>query len=142
TPATGPPRPILRSPRAWKERLANPRPRHPDLANAYAVAQGKRLYGWYNCVGCHGHGGGGMGPPLMGPRWSSGADPDVVYSVIAGGRAKGMPAFASHLSSEQIWQLVAYVLSLSAHTRLDVRPGRGDEMPSGPPESMRHPQAP
>ena len=33
--------------------------------NAFAVNQGKRLFRWYNCNGCHGQGGGGMGPALM-----------------------------------------------------------------------------
>src|SRR5881398_1810180 len=33
--------------------------------NAPAIAEGQRLYMQMNCVGCHFHGGGGMGPPLM-----------------------------------------------------------------------------
>src|SRR5690349_15157882 len=33
--------------------------------NAYAVATGQQLFGWYNCSGCHANGGGGMGPPLI-----------------------------------------------------------------------------
>src|ERR1044072_292635 len=37
--------------------------------NAYAVSEGKRLYEQMNCVGCHFHGGGGIGPPLMDARW-------------------------------------------------------------------------
>src|SRR5215218_9987213 len=37
--------------------------------NAYAVSEGKRLYSRLNCVGCHSHGGGGMGPPLMDDTW-------------------------------------------------------------------------
>ena len=32
--------------------------------NAYAIAQGQTLYTAMNCVGCHAHGGGGMGPAL------------------------------------------------------------------------------
>src|SRR5947209_8131916 len=31
--------------------------------NAYAVAEGQKLYNQYNCVGCHANGGGGIGPP-------------------------------------------------------------------------------
>ena len=30
--------------------------------NAFAVNQGKRLFRWYNCNGCHAQGGGNMGP--------------------------------------------------------------------------------
>src|SRR5690348_14809244 len=33
--------------------------------NAYHMSEGKRLFTWMNCVGCHGHGGGDIGPPLM-----------------------------------------------------------------------------
>jgi cytochrome c oxidase cbb3-type subunit 3 len=33
--------------------------------NAYAMSQGKIYYESFNCVGCHFHGGGGIGPPLM-----------------------------------------------------------------------------
>src|SRR5438046_9709978 len=31
--------------------------------NAYALAQGKIYYRWFNCIGCHAQGGGGAGPP-------------------------------------------------------------------------------
>src|SRR3954454_11215730 len=33
--------------------------------NAYHLAQGKTLYRWFNCVGCHANGGGGSGPALI-----------------------------------------------------------------------------
>ena len=33
--------------------------------NAYDISEGKRLFEQWNCSGCHSHGGGGMGPPLM-----------------------------------------------------------------------------
>src|SRR4051794_17058392 len=33
--------------------------------NAPAISQGQQLYTQMNCSGCHFHGGGGMGPPLM-----------------------------------------------------------------------------
>src|ERR1700712_5280694 len=37
----------------------------PYGENAYALNDGKRLFAAFNCQGCHSHGGGGMGPPLM-----------------------------------------------------------------------------
>src|SRR4051812_14766719 len=46
---------------------------NPYAGNAYAMNEGKRLYSWFNCVGCHAHGGGGMGPPLIDDRWIYGA---------------------------------------------------------------------
>src|SRR3954451_24935671 len=33
--------------------------------NAYQLSQGKQLFKWFNCVGCHANGGGGSGPALM-----------------------------------------------------------------------------
>src|SRR5690348_6683234 len=32
--------------------------------NAPAISQGQQLFSEMNCVGCHSHGGGGMGPAL------------------------------------------------------------------------------
>jgi cytochrome c oxidase cbb3-type subunit 3 len=46
--------------------------------NAYAISQGKQLFTWYNCAGCHSHGGGGMGPPLMDDKWRYGAEPVAI----------------------------------------------------------------
>ena len=40
--------------------------------NAYAISQGAQLYSWMNCAGCHAHGGGGMGPPLIDDEWRYG----------------------------------------------------------------------
>src|SRR5881398_778286 len=37
--------------------------------NAFAVNEGKRLYRWYNCNGCHANGGGGIGPALTDSEW-------------------------------------------------------------------------
>src|SRR4051812_6718377 len=44
--------------------------------NAYALGEGKRLYQAFNCVGCHFHGGGGIGPPLMDDQWIYGSQPE------------------------------------------------------------------
>lgn len=110
---------------------------HPYLSNAYAIAAGKRLYSWYNCVGCHSHGGGGMGPPLMDGRWIYGAEPGQIFASIAEGRPNGMPAFGSRIPADQVWQIVAYVRSMSGHVRRDAAPGRADEMQVTEPETMR-----
>jgi cytochrome c oxidase cbb3-type subunit 3 len=44
------------------------------------------------------------------------------------GRPNGMPAFEGKLTDQQVWQLVAYVRSLSGQLRKDVEPGRSDSM--------------
>ena len=85
-----------------------------------------------NCVGCHFHGGGGIGPPLMDEKWIYGADPAQVFSTIVEGRPNGMPAFRGKLTDEQVWKIAAYVSSLSGQVAKDVAPGRTDDM-SGPP---------
>lgn len=36
---------------------------NPYEGNAYAISEGQRLFNWYNCVGCHANGGGGISGP-------------------------------------------------------------------------------
>ena len=79
--------------------------------SAYAVGEGKRLYSAYNCVGCHAHGGGAIGPALMDAEWIYGSRPEQIYSDIVQGRPNGMPSFAGKIPDYQVWELVAYVRS-------------------------------
>ena len=118
-----------------------PGPTTPDIplhnayeGNAWAVAEGKRLYSQFNCVGCHGHGGGAIGPPLMDAEWRYGAEPENVFASIAEGRPNGMPAFGTKVGAQQIWQLAAYVRSMSGLVAKDVAPGRDDHMQKKAPE--------
>ena len=37
--------------------------------NAQALSDGQNLYEGFKCSGCHAHGGGGMGPPLLDNKW-------------------------------------------------------------------------
>jgi cytochrome c oxidase cbb3-type subunit III len=110
--------------------------------NAYAVNDGKRLYSAYNCVGCHAHGGGGMGPPLMDDRWIYGSEPQNIYATIVQGRPNGMPSFRGKVPDPQVWQLVAYVRALGGLARKDVAPGRNDDMTPHPSEQSLPPQTP
>jgi cytochrome c oxidase cbb3-type subunit 3 len=96
--------------------------------NAYATSQGKRLYQQFNCSGCHFQGGGGIGPPLMDDEWIYGSEPENIYSTIVEGRPNGMPAFDGKIPPQQVWQLVAYVRSMSGLLAKDVAPGRDDAM--------------
>jgi cytochrome c oxidase cbb3-type subunit 3 len=105
--------------------------------NAYATAEGQRLFTAFNCVGCHAHGGGGMGPPLMDGKWIYGSDPAQIFSTIVEGRPNGMPAFRGKIPDYEVWQLVAFVRSLSGLGTSGASPGRSDEMKgSTPPASM------
>ena len=110
--------------------------------NAFAVAEGARLYQWYNCVGCHANGGGGMGPPLMDEKWLYGGDPAQVFATIVEGRPNGMPSFRGKVPDHQVWQLVAYVRSMSGQLPKDVSPGREDDMSTKTPESSTEEKPP
>jgi cytochrome c oxidase cbb3-type subunit 3 len=101
---------------------------NPYGRNAFAISEGKRLFTWYNCQGCHANGGGGMGPPLMDDRWRYGSDPEQIFATIWEGRPNGMPSFRGKLPEYQVWQIVAYVQSLSGNVPKDAAGGRQDDM--------------
>ena len=108
--------------------------------NAWAVAEGKRLFTQMNCDGCHARGGGGMGPALMDATWLYGSGAHDVFTTIVEGRPNGMPSYGGKLPAQQVWQLVAYVRSMSGLLQKDVRPGRDDHMRTAPPEQQHAPE--
>src|SRR3954469_10894427 len=105
--------------------------------NAYHMSEGKRLFTWFNCVGCHAHGGGDIGPPLMDDKWIYGGEIDQIYLTIAQGRPNGMPAFAGKIPPQQIWQLAAYVRSMSGQGPKAARSARTDHMRTPAPQEAR-----
>jgi len=87
---------------------------NPFERDAKALATGAQLYIAYNCIDCHGAGGGGaMGPSLADGRWHSGGRADQVFESIYQGRPAGMPAWGGRIANDQIWMLVTYVRSLN-----------------------------
>ena len=110
--------------------------------NAYAMNEGKRLYQWFNCVGCHANGGGGMGPALMDDKWIYGSQPDQVFSTIVQGRPNGMPSFRGKIPDYQVWQLAAYVRSMSGQVPSDAAPGRNDDINATKPEQSKGTEEP
>jgi cytochrome c oxidase cbb3-type subunit 3 len=115
----------------------------PYEGNSFGVNQGKRLYRWYNCSACHGlNGGGSIGPALIDDQWKYGSEPASVYASIMQGRPEGMPSFGGHIPDDQVWQLVAYVRSMSGQLRKDVEPSRGDNISGGEAENARQPEKP
>ncbi len=110
--------------------------------NAYALSRGKELYSSLNCVGCHAHGGGGMGPALTDANWTYGSDPGELYGSIMYGRPNGMPAFHEKMQEEEAWELAAYVRSLAGLTPKQAAPGRSDEMHAPPPPATKPEQTP
>jgi len=110
--------------------------------NAYALSEGKRLFSAFNCTGCHAHGGGDIGPPLLDDRWIYGSEPEQVFSTIVEGRPNGMPSFGARIPAYQIWWLTAYVRSMSGLVNKNAAPGRDDHMKSNPPENSKPTEAP
>jgi cytochrome c oxidase cbb3-type subunit 3 len=128
------------------QNFAGPPPPAPDYSpfqnNAWGTAEGKRLFDAYNCSGCHAHGGGGMGPPLMDDKWIYGSRPANIFETIVEGRPNGMPSFRNKIPDAQVWELVAYVQSMSGLERIDVLPGRSDHMRATTPENARRAETP
>jgi cytochrome c oxidase cbb3-type subunit III len=110
--------------------------------NAYAMNEGKRLYQWFNCMGCHANGGGGMGPPLMDDKWLYGSQPEQVFATIVQGRPNGMPSFRGKIPDYQVWQLAAYVRSMSGQVPSDAAPGRSDDINATKPEQSKGKEEP
>jgi cytochrome c oxidase cbb3-type subunit III len=81
-----------------------------DLADQKVIGEGAQLFR-QTCTGyCHGKDGGpSRAPKLRGAKLERG----YVYARITKGSPNGMPGFETVMPSENIWKLVAYVLSLS-----------------------------
>ena len=107
--------------------------------NAYQISEGQRYYEWFNCSGCHAHGGGDIGPALMDDEWRYGGAVTQIRASIAEGRPNGMPAFADKIPDEQLWQIAAYVRSMSGTADKLAASSRDDHMRSTPPNNQAKP---
>ncbi len=91
----------------------------PDIKNPVAndpdaIQRGMQLFNQMNCSGCHAPNGvGGMGPALSNSKFIYGGSPANIFLTIYQGRPAGMPAWGSILPPQSIWDLVAYVQSIS-----------------------------
>ena len=84
-----------------------------DLKDPAVVAKGNQVFARYCSVGyCHGaQGRSGLGPALHDRVW----DPQELFAIVAGGRPGTlMPPFVENLYPEDIWSIVAYVISLGS----------------------------
>jgi cytochrome c oxidase cbb3-type subunit 3 len=90
-----------------------PSPSNPYSEDQAAFVEGRQLFVRFNCSGCHGgRAGGGMGPSLRDVVWRYGDSDAQIFSAINEGRDRGMPAWGTKITEDQIWKLVAYVKSL------------------------------
>jgi putative heme-binding domain-containing protein len=87
--------------------------KNPAMGNPEAIAAGKKLY-LTSCTACHGpNGQGGRGPNLRQRGMWHPLDDDGLFSTIK----KGVPGAdmpATNLADDQIWQIAAFVRSLTA----------------------------
>lgn len=90
---------------------------NPYQGDRQAIDDGRRLFAWFNCSGCHSPGGGGaIGPPLYDDEWIYGGDAYSIYESIVEGRPDGMPTWGGKIPEEQVWKLVAYIQSMREPT--------------------------
>ncbi len=104
----------------------------PYIGNPVALQEGRKLFVWYNCSGCHGvYGGGGMGPSLRDPAWIYGNRSDQIFNTLVYGRSKGMPAWRDKIPADQMWKIIAYVKSLNTPLEPDPpTPHAEEEVPA------------
>jgi cytochrome c oxidase cbb3-type subunit 3 len=104
--------------------------------SAWHVSEGQRLYEEFNCVECHAHGGGGIGPALIDDEWIYGSSSPQIVATLIQGRPNGMPSFRNILTEAQMWQLAAYVRAMGGQLSKDVPPSRGDNLAVTPPITL------
>ncbi len=81
-----------------------------DLADTKVIDEGAQLFR-QTCTGyCHGKDGGpSRAPKLRGSK----LDRAYIYGRITRGSPNGMPGFGTVIPQDNIWKLVAYVLSIT-----------------------------
>jgi cytochrome c oxidase cbb3-type subunit III len=123
-PQPGPNRPLAQA--------SNPYGMDPTV-----LAEGRRLFIWFNCYGCHGgRAGGGMGPSLRDPDWLYGNSDQAIFNSIAEGRQYGMPAWGTKLPDEQMWKITAYIKSMGTEAEPDAPPAN-PVLPRMPPNPVQ-----
>ena len=71
----------------------------------------------------------------MDDKWIYGGSIEQIVQTIREGRPNGMPSFRGRIPDDQIWELAAYVRSMSGNVPTDAAPTRNDDMHAGPSES-------
>jgi cytochrome c oxidase cbb3-type subunit 3 len=109
-----------------------PQVTNPYNSSAYDISEGQRLFDWYNCSGCHSHGGGGIGPPLIKTQWIYGGEPENLFDTIVKGRPNGMPSWGGRIPEYQIWQIIAFIKSMNGQQPTSATPARTDMIEPNP----------
>jgi cytochrome c oxidase cbb3-type subunit III len=113
---------VVLLPLAAQPEEKNDKPKHRFIGDPAAIEAGRLLFAG-GCAACHGaEGQGGRGPNLRERVYWHKVDEDSLYKVIKTGiPAGGMPAAA--LDEDQVWQVVAFVRSLTTPAIESVVPG-------------------
>lgn len=99
----------------WAQEHIPQNAKNPFAGNAAAIAAGSKLYE-QACQGCHGGEakGGERAPALAGGNFRRGnLDGEIFLNIRNGIPSTQMPPF-KRLTTDQVWQLVSYIRSLSA----------------------------
>lgn len=106
-------------------------PANPFAGDAQAAGVGKGIFRIY-CAPCHGiRGQGGRGPDLTRGVYNAEHDSDLFHTISAGVAGTEMESYASVVSDDSIWRLVAYIRSLASGATAAPAPGdtsRGREL--------------
>jgi cytochrome c oxidase cbb3-type subunit 3 len=78
----------------------------------------------------------------MDDKWIYGGKIENIVQSIREGRPNGMPSWRGKITDEQIWELAAYVLSMSGNVSSDVAPGRNDDFAAKPAENVMSSEPP
>lgn len=92
------------------------------------IAAGKEIYNM-RCLACHAADGGGLvGPNLVDDYWLHGGSPvDIAKVIYDGVPAKGMIAWKSQLSVEEIYAATAFIYSLHGTTPAKPKDPQGEK---------------
>jgi len=91
-----------------------PKKLNPCMGIPEAIAEGRTIWMQTGCNGCHGMGGGGMGPSVMDDLWKFGGGDETLFKLIKGEiPQQTMPAvFGKVLTEEQVWKILAWIRSI------------------------------
>ena len=64
-----------------------------------------------------------MGPSLMDNEWIYGGRLEQIHQTLVEGRPNGMPTWGGKIPDEQLWQISAYVRSMSLPETLAAQNG-------------------
>jgi len=104
----------------------------PLLGNAQAIAAGGTLFA-QNCGVCHGPAAqGDRGPSLVNGALPHGNSDVQIFNSIHNGIPNSAMAAYTQFSTDQTWQIIAYLRDLSGITKMPAASTSGEKVPGDP----------